>query len=131
MGSPMDIEPHEAILWCVRIAAGEVAFMTTMIGTIDSDPQEQLIESYIGGRQLNLWVRERHHAMERLARWSKLALDAGVAERQVRVAERYGELIARLLENVFAALKLTPAQQKAAPEIVRQQLIALESGLKA
>jgi hypothetical protein len=51
--------------------------------------------------ELNIWIRARQDALERLAKYAKMAIDAGVAERHVRVAERYGELLAELVGGIL------------------------------
>lgn len=121
MGSPLDVEPHEALLSCVQITAGEVAYMTTKVRELQSPTVKTMF-----GDQLDIWIKERQKATERLAKFAKLAIDAGVEERRVRLAERYGETLANLLRDVLSELKLTPAQQKQAPKIVRRHLVAIE-----
>lgn len=125
MGVEMDIEPHEALLSCVRITAGEIAYCSTLIGEL-----EKATESTMFGEQLNIWIQVRQKAIFALAKFSKMALDAGVAERQVQLAERYGGMLADLIGAILSELKLTDAQQKKAPEIVRRNLKLLE-GAKA
>jgi hypothetical protein len=51
----------------------------------------------------------------------------GIAERAVRLAESYGASIARLLKGIHDDLQLTTAQQNMWPQIVRRQLILIES----
>jgi hypothetical protein len=123
MGQALDVDPHDALLTCVRIAAGEVAYCTGEIGTL-----EKATESTMFGEQLNIWIQVRQKAMLSLAKFSKMALDAGVAERQVQVAERYGEMLATLISGILGDLGLSKAQQKKAPAIVTRHLQALEAG---
>lgn|GEM_PF-1170270 len=126
MGEAMDIEPHEALLSCVRIAAGEVAYCTTEIAAL-----KKATESTMFGEKLNVWIEVRQGAVAQLARYSKMALDAGVAERQVQIAERYGQMLAELIGGILEELKLTAAQKDKAPEIVRRRMQMLEGGAKA
>lgn len=123
MGEQLDVDPHDALLTCVRIAAGEVAYCSKEIGQL-----EKATESTMFGEQLNIWIQVRQKAMLSLAKFSKMALDAGVAERQVQVAERYGEMLATLISGILGDLALTKAQQKKAPAIVTRHLQALEAG---
>jgi hypothetical protein len=71
---------------------------------------------------MRLWNDER----DRVARIAKAALDAGVAERHVQLAERYGEQLATLLRAVLydPALALTDAQQSVLPDLLRRHLTA-------
>jgi hypothetical protein len=124
MGAPLDIGPHEALAWCVRITAGEVAYCSEMIGKLEeadavvADTMERshqeldrygdvhdLVESRETSQaRLHLWIEARAEAMKRLATFSKLAIDAGVAEREVALAERHGEQIATLLRGLLGDL---------------------------
>jgi hypothetical protein len=126
MGVALDVEPHDALLTCVRIAAGEVAYCSTQIAGL-----EKATEMTMFGEQLNVWIQVRQKATAQLAKYCKMALDAGVAERQVQVAERYGEMLATLISGILGDLKLTKGQQKQAPTIVRRHLQALEGGSQA
>jgi hypothetical protein len=71
-----------------------------------------------------LWSEER----DRLARYSKAALDAGVAERAVRLAERTGAVIAETLERVFGdpELALTRKQYRKLPELLVRHMADYE-----
>jgi hypothetical protein len=147
MGAPLDIEPHDALLWCVRVTAGEVNYCSAMVARLEREEavgKPVLSRDWVGSGEtgqgggseqrelapaLNIWIVARRDAVDRLARYSKMALDAGVAERQVRLAERYGEQIGQLLSGVLAELKLTAEQQRRAPDVVRRHLVALEGGL--
>lgn len=126
MGEEMDVEPHEALLTCVRIAAGEVAYCSAEIEQLD-----KATESTMFGKKLDMWIEVRQHATLRLANFAKIALAAGVAERQVQLAERYGEMLAELIGGILKELKLTPGQQKKAPGIVSRHLHVLEGGAQA
>lgn len=148
MGAPVDIDPFAALLWTVRIAAGEVAYCNTMVATImqsdavarpvtikrrplsegkdGEDPHTYVEEVTEHSPQLHLWIQTRRDALDRLAKFSKLAVDAGVAERQIQLAERYGEMIGRAIGNILDGLKLTKGQQQRAPELVRTHLAAIE-----
>lgn len=120
-GDELEVEPIEALLWMVRAAAGEVAYTTARVAELQPT-------ALVDGGQLSVWILARRGAMDRLAKFAAMAVGAGVAERQVRIAERYGQVIGDLLERVLAGLELTEAQRDAAPEIVRRELSVLEGG---
>ena len=143
MGIPIDVDPFEALLMCVRISAGEVAYATNMIQALEAGQvivnpetkmvymntyQEEVASVTVAPETLNVWVRVRHRCMDNLAKYSKMAIDAGLKEREVALAERYGQMIAVLLEKVLGDLALTSTQKKKAPEIVRARLLELEKG---
>jgi hypothetical protein len=60
--------------------------------------------SHTGDQAVHVAVGEYERAIERAAKVAKLALDAGVEERQVRLAEEQGDLLGRVLEVAAAAL---------------------------
>jgi hypothetical protein len=64
---------------------------------------------------------------DRCANFAGKAIAAGLATRQVELAERQGEIIAEVLGAVFDQLDLTAAQREAAPDAIRRHL-ALVSG---
>lgn len=59
---------------------------------------------------------------DRLANFSAKAIAAGLAERQVRLAERQGALISEVLTKGIDLVGLTPEQRRLAPEAIRQAL---------
>lgn len=128
MGEEMEIEPHEALLQTVRIAAGEVSYCTAQIETLE---KENAVKRGEFGEYFDIWIGARQGALERLAKFSKMAIDAGVAERQVRVAERFGDTIAALIAGIFEDLALTAKQKKAAPAVVRKHLALVVDNSRA
>lgn len=127
MGAPVDINPLDAMMWCIRITAGEVVFCTQQMELLTKD---EWMESTIVGKQLHLWSRERQKAVERLGKFSKDALALGIAERAVRLAEQYGHTIAKYTKGIMDDITpyLTEEGVKKAPLIVRKHLALLEGG---
>lgn len=123
------VDPWDALLMCVRITASEVAYYSLQIGQLE---ERQIIESMIWGpneiKQANIWMRLRSKAVSDLARYSKMAIDAGVAERQVHLAEQMGDVLARLVDGVISDLRLTKEQQQNVPGIVRRHLALVAGG---
>jgi hypothetical protein len=72
---------------------------------------------------LTLYQAERSH----LVNVCKAAIACGLAEREVRLAEQQGQLLAELLRAVFSdpALGLTVKQRAAAMTVASQHLRAL------
>jgi len=124
MGCPIEMNPVEAIIWCIRISAGEVQWLSEQIAKLD---KEDWIENTVIGKQMNLFVRERKEAQYRLFKFSRDAISLGLAERAIKLAEMYGEVLARFMKGVLDDLNLTTEQKKQAPYIVRKHLILLES----
>ncbi len=143
MGREVDISPGEGLLLCVRIAAGEVGYCTQRIADLtsgeeyeelefekttrfinkDGDESGGIDETQVKEKQLNIWIRVRQAGLDRLAKFSKMALDAGVAERQVRIAEQQGALIAGILRGVLVDLGVDLDSPKTR-QVVRRHLMA-------
>lgn len=149
MGAPLDIDPFQALLWCVQIAAGEVEWLNGEIAQLDEAVVTPITRVESEGvsyddegnrepwhkhtktehkQELNLMLKVRHQALDRLANYSAMCIKAGIEERQVRIAERYGETIARLLEGVLTELRLTDEQRRLAPDVVRRNLAQVSAG---
>ena len=53
---------------------------------------------------------------------AKLAIDAGVEERRVQLAEEQGRQLAEVIRRILADLDLTPEQQARVPVVVPRRL---------
>lgn len=148
MGIGIDIDPMDALLACVRIAAGEVAYATYKVQSLEpdmaighpetikrrplslgkdgEDPGNVVEEVTTEQPSLHVWIRVRQNSLERLAKFSKMALDAGVAQRQVELAEGAGDTLALELRKVFDELNLSAVQEAMLPDLVRSMLENLE-----
>ena len=73
-----------------------------------------------GESQVHPYVREYQAALERRARFAKLCIDAGIAERQVKIAEEQGQLIAKAIRGILEELGV--ADRKETPGVVRKHL---------
>lgn len=110
-----------------RAAAGEeTTTLDSRIGvligkkfSLTRDGEPVAVEEAIRGL-VELELRER----ELCGSFASKAIAAGLAERQVRIAERMGGAIAEVLRAVLAdpVLGLTPAQLAQAPDVFRSHL---------
>jgi hypothetical protein len=66
--------------------------------------------------------------LDRVGRLSRSVLDARIDERQVRLAERQGDLVAAALEAILVDLELNSEQQARVPEVVPRHLLAITTG---
>lgn len=126
MGRPKDISPIDAIIWAIKITAGEVEWLSSQIAEINDD--SHWVEFTIAGQQMNVFQRARADAMDRLVRYSKDAIALGLAERAVRLAETFGASIARLLAGIYSEMNLDASQKALWQVVVRKHLILLEQG---
>jgi hypothetical protein len=139
MGSPIDVHPHEALLHALRVTAGEVAYCDEQIRKLQEDelferPAEtyyaqmpsgawQLIEEKRDAEVISRWVQLRDGSLDRMAKYSKMALDVGIEERTVQLAERQAELVTRFFESVLDELELTPEQYEKLGPAMRKNLV--------
>jgi hypothetical protein len=80
--------------------------------------------NYRGEAQVHPYVTEYQQAIERRAKFAKLCLDAGIAERQVRMVEAQVELVHRAFEAALEAAKLSAEQRQEARQTYARQLRA-------
>lgn len=139
-----DQHPIEGLLEVVRISGSMTRLLTVKVGELEEEPsvEDMLVESNDGSLSIKkvatgdaFWGLNHQGEMvphvyvqmlkvwsERYERACKTALDAGVAERQVRLAESEGELLATAIKGILSALNLTPEQWSIAPKVVAAQL---------
>jgi hypothetical protein len=116
IGEPIPVNPIQALLWTVNLSAGHLEFIRGELAHYDE----------ASGFDKEVMLRVYNDERDRLARTAKLAVDAGVAEKSIRLAETYGGLLARLIQGILTDLALTKAQQARTPEVVRQHLALLD-----
>jgi len=74
---------------------------------LDVRSEDRLITlSPKGTARVHPFVKEYNDALDRRARFAKLCIDAGIAERQVKIAEQQGQLIAQVITQVLNDLKI-------------------------
>lgn len=64
-----------------------------------------------GIAQVHPFVDEYNKALDRRAKFAKMCLDAGVAERQVKLAEEQAQIVARVINGVLADLQIERTQK--------------------
>lgn len=139
-GLPRDIDPHDALLEEIARTAGHVDWLANVIAQLDRDAIAFGVHSVETGRGekgdidkttlqagvavwVDLYQRERKHLVD----VCKAAIGAGIAERQVRLAEQQGQLIAEVLRQVIGdpELGLDPGRQEVARRVAARHLRAL------
>lgn len=58
---------------------------------------------------------------DRVVRFAKVAHDMGIAEREVKLAESQGQLLASVVRNILGDLTLTPEQLEQAPGVIQRR----------
>lgn len=99
-GEPIKDDPATALIGEVYRTSGHVAWLGAEVAALDSAT----------GSEASALLRLYQHEREHLVRTCKSALDAGIAERFVRIAERQGQIIASILVSVLGELSLSAEQ---------------------
>lgn len=120
LGGAIETNPLDALLQCVYRAAGMAAWLRMQVEAIET------ADDVVSAGQLNVWVKLEAEALDRLARFAKDAVSAGVAERQVRIAERTGQRIAAALDEAIGPLDLPPTERTAVVQRFVTRLSVLE-----
>ncbi len=137
-GLPREIDPRDALLEEVYRAAGAVDWLHQQVRTLQtedvvwgkSEEVEKGATEFTGTdttykAAVNLWVelwqRERAH----LVKVAKEAINAGIEERKVRLAEQQGALLAGVIKNILGDLDLSPEQQAQVATVVPRHLRAV------
>lgn len=119
LGMAVEIEPHEALLQMLYLASGHVAWLREEVGTTAD----------LGTFEAKVLVQLYGEERDRVAKIAKAALDAGVAERQVAIVERYADALADLLRSVFddPELNLSAVQRSRLPDVLRRHIGRLDT----
>ena len=129
-GLPREVDPAQALLEEVHRTAGHVAWLGALVAALEQDDLKQRDVVSKAGMTLvwekpavwlELYAQERAH----LARVAKSAIDAGIAERQVRLAESQGALVAEVITLILEDLGLSSEQRARVPEVVPRRLRAI------
>lgn len=117
----LNINPWEALLKNVRLAAGRVAWVDEQLSEAvrrnDGDMQKP---------EIARWLKESRLERTLMAKMAKAAIDGGVAERMVRQVELEGQLVAAAVLAALDKLELTTDQRTLALEAAHQQLLSAE-----
>jgi hypothetical protein len=119
-GAELDINPFVALLAEVRRSAGHVQWLGMKVAEAPDD--DSLLDSWAP------WLRLYHKERGNLVKATETAIKLGLEERVVRVEERRAELVARVLLATLDALDLPPEIRARAPQVLREQLLALDAG---
>jgi hypothetical protein len=138
-GLPVEIDPHDALMEEIARTAGHVRWLAGIIQSMDDEAlvwgQTETQQRGGGGPTgnyaqvtrtaapsvwLTLYQAERKHLVD----VCKAAIGAGIAERQVRLAEQQGALIATVIRAIIGdpELGLDDDQQEVAFKVASRQL---------
>lgn len=113
-GLPREIDPWMALLEEVHRTAGHVAWLGLQVAEQNASLQDIAVAPWLG-----LYQAERAH----LVRVARAAVEVGVAERQVRLAEAQGALLATVMRGILD--ELGHADDPRVDEVVQRHLGAV------
>ncbi|GHE47419.1 hypothetical protein GCM10017673_56600 [Streptosporangium violaceochromogenes] len=134
-GLPREVDPAVALLEEVHRTAGHVTWLAEVVGDLGQDDlvwsvaeEVDRIGGIAAGSEtthkaapsvwLDLYQRERKH----LTDVCKTAIAAGIAERQVRLAEQQGAIVVDVIRRILDRLSLTAEQAALVPQVVPEEL---------
>jgi hypothetical protein len=139
----LDVSPWEALLMVIRITAGRLRYIESVLamaaddreleGSISSQEPTGVTEDgeLTTGRNMTWWVEKSETERDRLARVSKAAIDAGVAQLLIEKELRQGEELAQTFVKTLTAMEeagMSSDALEVARTVMRSQLqLALES----
>lgn len=131
-GEDLDIDPYEALLGEVRRTAGAVIWLQEHIRELE-DPERLKQVTNNMGITPSVWIQMYQQERAHLVRVAKACIDSGIAERNVRIAEQQGQLLAAVITAFLndPDLGLSPVQMAHAPKLIRRHILALEGSTGA
>jgi hypothetical protein len=117
----LDVSPWEALLLTVKRAAAWSQFYETKLAECTDD------EELRPGGVFHDWVVAYERVTDKLARYSKMAVDAGVAAIMVQQARSEGETIARVLNQAIGAAGLDEDTEQRLRTALRAALLEVNA----
>lgn len=120
----VECDPLDGLLQVIQGAAGQVAHANALVereaAERDGGPQTETTFA------LQMLKESQHE----LARYCKMALDAGIADRRVKIAQRHGELIAGAIERAMGKMaeQWTSERRAEFARYVEAEMLRLERG---
>lgn len=93
--------------------------------TFSSDREHGIFAS---GEAIRGLVQLEAQERDRVVKFAKAAHDMGIAEREIRIAEQQGELLASAVRRILDGLNLSVEQQRIVPQLVPQVLRMVAAG---
>lgn len=137
MGLSVEKHPDQALLDLVYEAAGNVAFLREQAGEYGTNVYRMLTSTRPDGTVTELGESERAIVKlygewsDRLAKYAKAAIDAGIAKRYVEMAEAQAAAIVRIIHAVLNGLPLSAEQRETGIAIARRELLLIDGGKAA
>jgi hypothetical protein len=123
----LDVSPWQALLQEVRRAAYRAAWLDQQLDAeaqryVELEHETEQADRWAGAAEVRRWTEESRRERAHLARVTKTAIDAGLAERYVQSIEADARLITRIVGKAIGVLDLTPEQQLDVSAALREAL---------
>lgn len=123
----LSVSPWDALLLEVRRAAYRAAWLDQQVDAEASrssqlEHETEDADRWAGNAEVRRWTDESRKERVHLARVSKMAIDAGLAERYVQSIEADARMITQVVGRAIGVLQLTPDQQLDVSQALREAL---------
>ena len=129
-GEKLEIQPEDAIMQELWRSNGAVEWYRQKIENLAAggNGDEALIQFTKLGMSPSVWVEMYNGERDRLANTAKVAASMGVAERQIKIVEEQGRMLATVIQALMShpGLALTPMQQINAKDAIRDVLSTIK-----
>lgn len=125
LATPVNCSPGQALSAVMRLASGQMLYASYKVSQLEEH------ELFVDGDRKDsgayeqiphVWVAFQREAMRDVARYAKMAADAGIAERQTNLQEEQTAMIARVMEATLDELGLNKKQKEAVGPALRKHL---------
>jgi hypothetical protein len=118
-----NVDPLEILVHQLGRASGAAE----ALGRLVSELEDIFGPNHVGEGVPHILVKMWNEERDRTARLAKMAMDAGVGEQQVRLAEKQGQMIVQVFTAMLddPSLGLSPEQRAAFPNVAARHLRAL------
>lgn len=126
LGLPVEVNPHEALLEEVHRTAGHVRWLAEVVADTEKADLVWGLESetHKGATEFpgtdttraakpSVWLELYHRERAHLVRVAKAAIDAGIDERRVQLAEQQGELVVQVIRATLNDLGVDVTEEVA------------------
>jgi hypothetical protein len=131
MARALHVSPAQALQAALSLTAGQTAYARQKVAELREDEMyERHINRETGIPQVlpNVWLVVLENSVGRMAKFAKLASDAGIAERDMNVKEAQTQMMGALLQGVLGELDLTPEQLARVAPAIRKNMQMLPRG---
>ena len=124
LGLEYEIDPGQALLNLVWQAAGDLEFYKQKVNELPEQYQIELGANGSSKLSIHPYTELYHQTQNRLAQISKLALQAGIEERRVRIAERDASVIYQAIQVALKSLNISAEDITKFRAIFNEQIVS-------